>query len=39
MLINALLGIGLAGLAGGEVRRRRKKKSVEKSYVINSFII
>ncbi len=26
----ALLGIGLAGLAGAEVRRRRKKKAVEK---------
>ncbi len=25
----ALLGIGLVGLAGGEVRRRRKKKAVE----------
>ena len=24
-----LLGIGLAGLAGAEVRRRRKKKSVD----------
>ncbi len=27
----ALLGIGLAGLAGAEVRRRRKKRTVEKS--------
>lgn len=27
----ALLGIGLAGLAGAEVRRRRKKKTVENS--------
>jgi hypothetical protein len=27
----ALLGIGLAGLAGAEVRRRRKKKTVDKS--------
>ena len=27
----ALLGIGLAGLAGAEVRRRRKKKAVDKS--------
>lgn len=27
----ALLGIGLAGLAGVEVRRRRKKKAVDKS--------
>ena len=27
----ALLGIGLVGLAGAEVRRRRKKKAVEKS--------
>ncbi len=27
----ALLGIGLAGLAGAEVRRRRKKNAVEKS--------
>ena len=27
----ALLGIGLAGLAGAEVRRRRKKKVVGKS--------
>ncbi len=27
----ALLGIGLAGLAGAETRRRRKKKAVEKS--------
>jgi len=27
----ALLGIGLAGLAGAEVRRRRKKKAVNKS--------
>jgi len=27
----ALLGIGLVGLAGAEVRRRRKKKSVDKS--------
>jgi hypothetical protein len=26
----ALLGIGLAGLAGAEVRRRRKKKAVDK---------
>lgn len=31
----ALLGIGLAGLAGAEVRRRRKKKAVDKSQVIN----
>ncbi len=27
----ALLGIGLAGLAGAEVRRKRKKKAVDKS--------
>ncbi len=27
----ALLGIGLAGLAGAEVRRRRKKRTVDKS--------
>ncbi|MHC4454809.1 MAG: PEP-CTERM sorting domain-containing protein [Planctomycetota bacterium] len=27
----ALLGIGLVGLAGAEVRRRRKKKVVDKS--------
>ncbi len=27
----ALLGIGIAGLAGAEVRRRRKKKGVDKS--------
>ncbi len=27
----ALLGIGLAGLAGAEVRRRRKKRAVDKS--------
>ena len=27
----ALLGIGLVGLAGAEVRRRRKKKAVDKS--------
>ena len=27
----ALLGIGLVGLAGGAVRRRRKKKAVDKS--------
>jgi uncharacterized membrane protein YdjX (TVP38/TMEM64 family) len=27
----ALLGIGLAGLAGAEVRRRRKKRAVNKS--------
>ena len=27
----ALLGVGLAGLAGAEVRRRRKKKAVDKS--------
>jgi len=27
----ALLGIGLAGLAGAEVRRRRKKKAVDKT--------
>ncbi len=27
----ALLGIGLAGLAGAEVRRRRKKKAVDNS--------
>jgi hypothetical protein len=31
MLINDLLSIGLAGLAGAEVRRRRKKKAVDKS--------
>ncbi len=27
----ALLGIGLVGLAGAEVRRRRKKRAVDKS--------
>jgi hypothetical protein len=27
----ALLGIGLAGLAGAEVKRRRKRKAVDKS--------
>ncbi len=27
----ALLGIGLAGLAGAEIRRRRKKKAIDKS--------
>ena len=27
----ALLGIGIVGLAGAEVRRRRKKKAVDKS--------
>ncbi len=26
----ALLGIGLTGLAGAEIRRRRKKKAVDK---------
>jgi uncharacterized membrane protein len=34
----ALLGIGLAGLAGAEVRRRRKKKAVVNSQVnINQY--
>jgi len=27
----ALLGIGIAGIAGAEVRRRRKKKAVDES--------
>jgi hypothetical protein len=27
----AILGIGLVGLAGAEVRRRRKKKAVDKN--------
>ncbi len=27
----ALLGIGIVGMAGAEVRRRRKKKSVDNS--------
>ncbi|MCP4268602.1 MAG: PEP-CTERM sorting domain-containing protein [Candidatus Brocadiaceae bacterium] len=27
----ALLGIGLVGLAGAEVRRRRKKKALDKN--------
>ncbi len=30
----ALLGIGLVGLAGAEVRRRRKKRVIDKNQVI-----